>query len=183
MHTGLLMPHKAILVLCLLVIPLATQAASKLELDTRSEATLNDLFEKEPAAKELANKATGLLIFPRIIKAGVGVGGELGEGVLRIGEGNAGYYRLTSVSVGFQFGGQAKSEVVMFMTADALRQFQESDGWEAGVDGSIALIEFGVGKEIDTHSIQDPIIGFVFSNKGLMYNLSLEGSKFWQIKK
>ncbi len=177
------MPHKAILVLCLLVIPLATQAVSKLELDTRSEATLNDLFEKEPAAKELADKATGLLIFPRIIKAGVGVGGELGEGVLRIGEGNAGYYRLTSVSVGFQFGGQAKSEVVMFMTADALRQFRESDGWEAGVDGSIALIEFGVGKEIDTHSIQDPIIGFVFSNKGLMYNLSLEGSKFWQIKK
>ena len=177
------MPHKAILVLCLLVIPLATQAVSKLELDTRSEATLNDLFEKEPAAKELANKATGLLIFPRIIKAGVGVGGELGEGVLRIGEGNAGYYRLTSVSVGFQFGGQAKSEVLMFMTADALRQFRESDGWEAGVDGSIALIEFGVGKEIDTHSIQDPIIGFVFSNKGLMYNLSLEGSKFWQIKK
>ena len=177
------MPHKAILVLCLLVIPLATQAVSKLELDTRSEATLNDLFEKEPAAKELANKATGLLIFPRIIKAGVGMGGELGEGVLRIGEGNAGYYRLTSVSVGFQFGGQAKSEVVMFMTADALRQFRESDGWEAGVDGSIALVEFGVGKEIDTHSIQDPIIGFVFSNKGLMYNLSLEGSKFWQIKK
>ena len=177
------MPHKAILVLCLLVIPLATQAVSKLELDTRSEATLNDLFEKEPAAKELADKATGLLIFPRIIKAGVGVGGELGEGVLRIGEGNAGYYRLTSVSVGFQFGGQAKSEVLMFMTADALRQFRESDGWEAGVDGSIALIEFGVGKEIDTHSIQDPIIGFVFSNKGLMYNLSLEGSKFWQIKK
>ena len=177
------MPHKAILVLCLLVIPLATQAVSKLELDTRSEATLNDLFEKEPAAKELADKATGLLIFPRIIKAGVGVGGELGEGVLRIGEGNAGYYRLTSVSVGFQFGGQAKSEVLMFMTADALRQFRESDGWEAGVDGSIALIEFGVGKEIDTHSIQDPIIGFVFSNKGLMYNLSLEGSKFWKIKK
>jgi lipid-binding SYLF domain-containing protein len=111
------------------------------------------------------------------------VGGELGEGVLHIGEEIAGYYRLTSVSVGFQFGGQAKSEVVMFMTADALRQFRESDGWEAGVDGSIALVEFGVGKEIDTHSIQDPIIGFVFSNKGLMYNLSLEGSKFWKIKK
>jgi len=183
MHTGLLMPHKAILVLCLLVMPLASQAVSKLELDTRSEATLNDLFEREPAARELADKATGLLIFPRIIKAGVGVGGELGEGVLHIGEEITGYYRLTSVSVGFQFGGQAKSEVVMFMTADALRQFRESDGWEAGVDGSIALVEFGVGKEIDTHSIQDPIIGFVFSNKGLMYNLSLEGSKFWKIKK
>ena len=183
MHTGLLMPHKAILVLCLLVMPLASQAVSKLELDTRSVATLNDLFEREPAARELADKATGILIFPRIIKAGVGVGGELGEAVLHIGEQIAGYYRLTSVSVGFQFGGQAKSEVVMFMTADALRQFRESDGWEAGVDGSIALVEFGVGKEIDTHSIQVPIIGFVFSNKGLMYNLSLEGSKFWKIEK
>ena len=71
----------------------------------------------------------------------------------------------------------------MFMTNDALTKFRQSDGWEAGVDGSIAVIEFGVGKEIDTNSIQDPIIGFVFSNKGLMYNLSLEGSKFWQITK
>ena len=71
----------------------------------------------------------------------------------------------------------------MFMTDGALRRFRESDGWEAGIDGSIAVVEFGVGKEIDTNSMRDPIIGFVFSNKGLMYNLSLEGSKFWKIEK
>lgn len=166
----------------ILLVPFG-HSASKLELDTRSQATLEQLFEKEPAARDLAAKAAALLVFPRIIKGGIGIGGEVGEGVLRSNGQNIAYYRITSLSVGFQFGGQAKSEVIMFMTQDALRRFRESDGWEAGVDGSIAVIEFGVGKEIDTHSVQDPIIAFVFSNKGLMYNLSLEGSKFWQIKK
>lgn len=166
----------------ILLVPFG-HSASKLELDTRSQATLEQLFEKEPAARDLAAKAAALLVFPRIIKGGIGIGGEVGEGVLRSNGQSIAYYRITSLSVGFQFGGQAKSEVIMFMTQDALRRFRESDGWEAGVDGSIAVIEFGVGKEIDTHSVQDPIIAFVFSNKGLMYNLSLEGSKFWQIKK
>ncbi|NKB99888.1 MAG: hypothetical protein GKR90_15510 [Pseudomonadales bacterium] len=178
--------HQLTVLVLFLSLPLTaplTHAASKLELDTRSAATLQTLFDKEPAARDLANKAAGMLIFPRIIKAGIGVGGEIGEGVLSIGGQNAAYYRVTSLSVGFQLGGQAKSEVLMFMTNDALRQFRESDGWEAGVDGSVAVVEFGVGKEIDTNSIRDPIIGFIFSNKGLMYNLSLEGSKFWKINK
>ena len=71
----------------------------------------------------------------------------------------------------------------MFMTNGAYQDFINRDGWKAGVDGSIALVEFGAGKEIDTNSIRDPIIAFVFSNKGLMFNLSLEGSKFWKITK
>lgn len=71
----------------------------------------------------------------------------------------------------------------MFMTDSAYQDFVGHDGWEAGVDGSIAIVEFGVGKEFDTNSIREPIIGFVFGNKGLMYNLSLEGSKYWKIKK
>lgn len=172
-----------LIILSLPVLTGLSHAASKLELDTRSDATLAALYEKEPAARDLASKAAGMLVFPRIIKAGIGVGGEVGEGVLITGGQKAAYYRLTSLSFGLQLGGQAKSEVIMFMTNDALRQFRESDGWEAGVDGSIAVVEFGVGKEIDTNSIQDPIIGFIFSNKGLMYNLSLEGSKFWKITK
>ncbi len=160
-----------------------SQAASKIELDSRAQAVLNKLYQEQPAAADLGNKAAGVLVFPRIIKGGVGVGGELGEGVLTAANSTPQYYRLTSLSFGFQLGGQAKSEVVMFMTEAALRQFRESDGWEAGVDGSIAVIEFGVGREIDTNSIRDPIIAFVFDNKGLMYNLSLEGSKFWKITK
>ena len=159
------------------------QAASKLELDTRAQTVLENLYKEQPAAAQLAAKSAGILVFPRIIKGGIGIGGEIGEGSLLIENTPVQYYRITSLSVGFQLGGQAKSEVIMFMTDEALEIFRGSDGWEAGVDGSIAVIEFGVGKEIDTNSIQDPIIAFVFDNKGLMYNLSLEGSKFWRINK
>ncbi len=158
-------------------------AQSRLEIDTRASSAVERLYEKQAAARELGEKAVGLLVFPRIIKGGVGVGGEFGDGVLmRPSQPNL-YYRITSLSVGFQLGGQAKTEILMFMTEDALRKFVESDGWEAGIDGSVAVIEFGVGREIDTNSIRDPIIAFVYDNKGLMYNLSLEGTKFWRINK
>lgn len=168
---------------CGLVLTAHANAASKVELDAKAQAVLEKLYSEQPAAKVLANKANGILVFPRIIKGGVGIGGEVGEGALiRSGQGNI-YYRVAALSVGFQLGGQAKSEVIMFMTPGSLEKFINSKGWEAGVDGSVAVIEFGVGKEIDTNSIKDEIIAFVFDNKGLMYNLSLEGSKFWKINK
>lgn len=170
-------------VLMLMISAGQSWAASKVELDARVSATLDRLYANQPEAKKLAAKAAGILVFPRILKGGVGVGGEIGEGALLQGVSTTQYYRVTSLSFGFQLGGQAKSEVLLFMTDEALRSFVEHDGWEAGVDGSIAVIEFGVGKEIDTNSIKDPVIAFLFNNKGLMYNLSLEGSKFWKIKK
>jgi len=161
----------------------ASWAVSKLELDTRVSAALERLYTAQPEAQSLASKAAAILVFPRIMKGGVGLGGELGEGSMLVNGQSAQYYRLTSVSFGFQLGVQAKSEVVLFMTEDSYQNFANRDGWEAGVDGSVAVIEFGVGREIDTNSIRDPIIGFIFGNQGLMYNLSLEGSKFWKIKK
>lgn len=172
---------------CLLVATLlfssAAAAASKLEIDTGVQATLERLYTQRSEARALAAKADAILVFPRILKAGIGIGGEIGEGALLVNNETSGYYRVTSLSVGFQLGGQAMSQVIMFMTEEAKRSFVESDGWEAGVDGSVALIEFGVGAEVDTNSIQDPIIAFVLDNKGLMYNLSIEGSKFWKIVK
>jgi len=168
---------------CTLLTAVNAQAASKLELDTRVSATLERLYAQQPEARALGNKAAGILVFPSVIKAGFGVGGEIGEGAFLEAGRTSQYYRITSLSFGFQLGGQARSEVIMFMTNEARRAFVESDGWEAGVDGSIAVIEFGVGREIDTHSIQDPIIAFLLNSKGLMYNLSLEGSKFWKITK
>lgn len=159
------------------------QAASKLELDNRVQATLQRLYSRKKEAQALGEKAVAILVFPQMIKAGVGVGGEVGEGAMLVSGVPTRYYRNTSLSIGFQFGVQARSEVIMFMTDAAYQDFIGHDGWEAGVDGSIAIVEFGVGKEFDTNSIREPIIGFVFANKGLMYNLSLEGSKYWQIKK
>lgn len=173
----------SILLILGLMNPQSSYGASKVELDARVAATLERLYENQSEAKVLANKASAILVFPRIIQGGIGVGGEIGEGALLVNGQTSGYYRITSLSVGFQLGGQAKAEVIMFMTDEARRGFVESDGWEAGIDGSIAVVEFGVGREIDTNSIKDPIIAFILGNKGLMYNLSIEGSKFWKISK
>jgi len=158
-------------------------AASKLELDNRVQATLERLYSQRSEARALGEKAVAVLVFPQMIKAGVGVGGEVGEGAMLVNGQPTGYYRNTSLSTGFQFGVQARLEVIMFMTDSAYQDFVGHDGWEASVDGSIAIVEFDVGKEFDTNSIREPIIGFVFGNKGLMYNLSLEGSKYWKVKK
>ena len=159
------------------------QAASKTELDARVRAALQRLQEQQPAAAELVAKASGILVFPRVLKAGFGVGGSTGEGSLLINGEPVQYYRTTSLSIGFQIGGQASSKVILFMTDPALERFQQSEGWEAGVDGSIAIIRFGVGGDIDTNNLRSPIIGIIFGNQGLMYELSFQGSKFQKIHK
>jgi lipid-binding SYLF domain-containing protein len=159
------------------------QAATATEINARVNGALQQLYERSPAARELGAKASGILVFPRVIKAGFGLGGEFGEGALLVGGTPVQYYRVAGASVGFQIGGQARSQVLMFMTDEALAGFQTSNGWEVGVDGSVALVEFGVGEALTSHSARDPIIGFVFGNKGLMYNLSLEGSRFWKVDK
>ncbi len=157
--------------------------ASTTEIDAKVKGALKQLYQEEPAGEDLARKAAGILVIPDVIKAGIGVGGEYGEGALIVGGKTAQYYRVTGLSIGFQLGGQAHNEVIMFMTDAALNQFRQSEGWEAGVDGSVAIVEFGVGKTIDTNTVREPIIGFVFGNKGLMYDLSLKGSKYWKINK
>jgi lipid-binding SYLF domain-containing protein len=178
--------HIALLFTVLLLaagVPNTARAASRAEIDARVAAALDELYDTSAAARELGAKASGMLVFPRVWKAGFGVGGEYGEGSLLVGGEPVQYYRVASASVGFQIGGQARAQVLMFMTDPALQGFRSSDGWEAGVDGSVAVVEFGVGEDLSTHSVTDPIVGFVFGHKGLMYNLSLEGTKFWKISK
>jgi len=124
-----------------------------------------------------------MLVFPRVFKAGYGIGGEFGEGVLLTDGKITDYYNIASASVGLQLGIQRKSVVILFMTDDALRRFRESEGWKVGVDTSIAIVTVGIGGEIDTSTLQKPVIGFLFSNKGLMYNLTLEGSKISRVNR
>ena len=109
------------------------------------------------------------------------MGGEYGEGALRMGGKTVDYYNTAAASIGFQLGAQSKRVIIVFMENEALKKFRASQGWEAGVDGSVALVEMGTGGSIDTNNIKDPIIGFVFDNKGLMHNLTLEGSKYTKI--
>ncbi|MBC8286156.1 MAG: hypothetical protein H8E42_01645 [Nitrospinae bacterium] len=153
------------------------------EIDVSVDVTL-DRFNKEiPGASSFIKKAKGVLVFPSVIKVGIGIGGEYGEGALRIGGKTADYYSTMAASIGFQLGAQAKSIVLVFTEGSALTQFRNSDGWKAGVDGSVALISLGMGDSLDTINVKDPIVAFVFGQKGLMYNLTLEGSKFSKLSR
>jgi len=161
----------------------SADAASKAEINAKVKSTLTTFYSQVKSGRELANKASAILVFPEVFKAGFVVGGEYGEGAMLEHGKTRGYYSTASASVGFQFGAQMKSQIIMFMTRDALRGFKSSEGWKAGVDGSVALITVGVGGQIDSNTVKDPIIGFIFSNKGLMYNLTFEGSKITKINK
>ena len=158
-------------------------AASAAEINARVDTTLSKFYKEVPEAKKLAKIARGILVFPSIIKAGFGIGGEYGEGAFRIRGKSVDYYSTAAVSIGFQLGAQSKAVILMFMNKKALNDFRDSSGWEVGVDGSVALVKIGAGGSIDTTNIKDPIIAFVFGQKGLMYNLTLEGSKMTKIKK
>jgi lipid-binding SYLF domain-containing protein len=156
-------------------------AKSAREIDIGVDATLGQFKADVKGGREFLASARGVLVFPSVIKAGIGIGGEYGEGALRIGGKTVEYYNTAAASIGFQLGAQSKSVIVVFMENEALKKFRESQGWEAGVDGSVALVQMGAGGSIDTNTIKDPIVGFIFGNKGLMYNLTLEGSKYTKI--
>jgi lipid-binding SYLF domain-containing protein len=161
-----------------------TEAATAEEINTSADQTLRSFVRQVPGAKEIALKAAGVLIFPSVVKAGIGLGGEYGEGLMLVKGGQpGGYYNLVSASFGFQLGVQERSVIIMFMTQDALDRFYRTSGWKIGVDGSVAIITVGVGGSIDTDKITSPVIGFVLDQKGLMYNLTLEGSKISRIER
>lgn len=176
---------RTIAAVCLLAIAAAPAAFadSKVELDAKVQEALTQFAKHTSAGAELAAKAHGVLVFPSVIKAGIGIGGEYGEGALQIGGKTVDYYSIAAASIGLQLGAQARTEIILLMTADALKSFRDSQGWKAGVDGSVALATLGAGGTIDTQTAQKPIIGFIFSNKGLMYNLTFEGSKITKIHK
>ncbi len=163
------------------LIPEASKAASAEEINIRVDATLERFKKEVRGGAEFLEKAAGVLVFPSVIKVGIGIGGEYGEGALRIGGRTVEYYSTAAASVGFQLGAQSKSVVLVFLTRKALADFRKSDGWKAGVDGSVVLAKWGVGEDINSVDIKDPIVGFVFSNKGFMYNLTIEGAKFTKI--
>jgi len=158
-------------------------AASAKEIDAGvDDAIVN--FEKEvKGGKAFLESSKGMLVFPRVLKGGAGFGGEYGEGALRIDGKTVDYYSTFQGSFGLQLGGEIKTIVVVFLAEDALKRFRESEGWKAGVDGSVSLVTLGAGGTIDTNNLKDPIAAFVLGQKGLMYNLSFEGTKFTKLDK
>lgn len=169
--------------LLLLVLGTPAWAASSAEIDAGVDTTLARFTKDVAGADAFLKSAKGALVFPKVYKAGIGIGGEYGEGALRIDGKTVDYYSTAAASIGFQLGAQAKSIIILFMQDEALKKFRDSEGWKAGVDGSIAIADIGAGRELSTQTIKDPIVAFIFDQKGLMYNLTLEGSKFTKLKK
>jgi lipid-binding SYLF domain-containing protein len=159
------------------------QARTAKEIDVSVDVALNRFSNEVPGAQEFLKNAKGVLVIPNVIRVGFGFGGEYGEGALLVDGKTVDYYSLGAGSFGFQIGAQSKNVVIIFMDETALTTFRDSLGWRAGVDGSVALIDIGAGGSVDTKNIQHPIVGFVFGLKGLMFNLSLEGSKFTKLTK
>jgi len=168
---------------CLSVAAEKAAAATAAEIDAKADLALKQLYAEVPVAERLAEDAVGVLVFPSIIKGGLFVGGQYGEGVLLKKGTPAGYYNIASLSYGLQIGAQGFSQVLMFMTDAALGYLAESKGFEIGADATVALADKGVGGDLSTTTLQSPIVAFVFGQEGLMGGISIEGTKITEIDK
>ncbi len=154
-----------------------TSMSKRESINTSSQAALSRLYANTRGSHELVNKARGVLVFPSVVAAGLGVGGEYGEGELLIGGAPAGYYSTASASFGLQIGAQDKAVIFLFMNEESLRSFQNSSGWTAGADATVAVLKVGANGDIDTATATAPVIGFVVTNAGLMAGATVQGTK------
>ncbi len=155
----------------------AANTGRRRTIDADVDATLTRLFETVKGSHELVGKARGALVFPSVLSAGFWIGGQYGQGALRIDGQTNGYYSLTAASFGLQIGAQSKAVILLFMTQGALDNFTHSQGWAAGVDATVAVLKIGANGNIDTSTATSPVEAIVLTNAGLMAGVSLEGSK------
>ena len=158
-------------------------AASAAEIGRDADSALKTLFAKSESARALAEKAKGILVFPAIVKAGFVVGGQYGEGALRIKGKTAGYFNTVAASYGLQIGAQKFGYALFFMSDSALKYIEKSDGWEIGVGPSIVIVDEGMAKSLTTTTAKSEIYAFFFDQKGLMAGMGLQGTKITRIEK
>jgi lipid-binding SYLF domain-containing protein len=155
----------------------AANAGKRDTINAGVDLTLARLYENVGGSRELVGKARGVLVFPSVIAAGFWVGGQYGEGAMRVDGRTTGYYSTLAGSFGLQIGAQSKALVFLFMTQDALDTFLHSQGWAAGADATVAVLKVGANGAIDTSTATGPVEAFVLTNGGLMAGVSLEGTK------
>ncbi|SEK98667.1 lipid-binding SYLF domain-containing protein [Pacificibacter marinus] len=150
-------------------------------IDARADASLQYLFSQYPNTVELRDKSVGMLVMPLVTKAGLGLGGSYGRGVLRVNNTTLDYYSSTQASFGLQIGAQQYAHVLFFMTNDALLKFRSSPGWAAGADIEYALNNRGENLSADTTTSSSPVIAVVFGQAGLIAGATVEGTKYTRI--
>jgi len=157
-------------------------AAQRKAIDSAADSALSRLYTEVPGSRDLVNSAKGVLVFPTFVSAGFMVGGAHGRGVMREGGKSTGYYRMTEGSFGWQIGAQSQAVFILFMTADALKSFQASSGWTAGVDGSVAVATAGAAAQVTTQTAQQPIVSYILTNSGLMATATVNGSRITRLE-
>jgi lipid-binding SYLF domain-containing protein len=156
-------------------------AASASEINRDVTAALATLYQTTPGAKTLGSQAKGILVFPNIVKAGLIVGGQYGDGALRKNGKTVAYYRSVAGSFGLQAGVQSFGYVLFFMDDASLRYLEKSDGWEIGTGPSVVILDKGFAKNMSSTTLQKGVYAFIFDQKGLMAGLGLQGSKITKI--
>ena len=158
-----------------------TYAKTASEIDKEVDAAIEKFKKEVPGGANFLPKTKGYIVFPSVIKAGLIVGGKYDEGALRVNGHTKYYYDMTAASIGLQAGAQEYSMVIAFLSDASLNNFIHSNGWEAGVDGSITVSDWGKSKDISSISFEKPIIAFIYGEKGLMASISIAGTKFRRI--
>ena len=158
-------------------------AASAEDLNVDAKQALQSLYKTNPTAEALGKKAKAILVFPKIIKAGLVFGGSYGEGVLLKGDQPKGYYNSVSASWGWQAGAESYGYVVFLMSNKAIKYLDQSKGWEIGVGPTVVAVNEGVAKNLSTSTLKDDAYAFIFDQQGLMASISLEGTKISRIKR
>ncbi|ACC70240.1 YSC84-related protein [Paraburkholderia phymatum] len=160
----------------------ATDMSKRQSIDASVDGTMSRLYTTVKGSRELVAKSRGILVFPSVLQVGFVVGGQYGEGALRVGGASVGYYSTISGSFGLQAGAQSKAIIFCFMTQDALDKFRNSDGWSVGADASVALVKLGANGVVDTTTATAPVQAFILTNAGLMADVSLAGTKVSKLK-
>jgi lipid-binding SYLF domain-containing protein len=160
----------------------ATDMSKRQSIDASVDGTMSRLYSTVGGSRELVAKSRGVLVFPSVLQVGFIVGGQYGEGALRVGGSSVGYYSTVSGSFGLQAGAQSKAIIFCFMTQDALDRFRSADGWSVGADASVALVKVGANGVVDSTTATAPVEVFILTNAGLMADVSLAGTKVSKLK-
>ncbi len=160
----------------------APAVADNAELDANGLSAYQQLIGSVSGAKAISKSAVAVLVFPSITKAGFMVGGQYGKGVLLRGGKPAGHYNTTGASFGLQIGAQNFGYAMFFMNQTSLDALTESDGFEIGVGPTVVVADAGMGKNLTTMNAQEDIYAFIFSQKGLMAGIGLQGNKITRLK-
>ncbi|HWT18794.1 MAG TPA: YSC84-related protein [Variovorax sp.] len=160
----------------------ASTASTRASIDAQVDAALSKLYDTVKGSREIVSSSSGVLVFPAVVGASMGIGAEYGRGALRVNGRTQAYYSTTAGSIGFQAGAQSKAVIYVFTTQAALDKFRNSKGWTAGADATVAAATMGANGSIDTNTLRQPVVGFVLTNVGLEAGVSLSGAKITEIR-